>query len=812
MRVRSIEVEGLWAYRDAQRIDITGETLVVGVGVNGAGKSMLLVQALLVAFYGKFPTKTIAESITDGSTQGRVSVEFEVNQVGYRVGRTYPRKGTASGLILVEDSTKKTGWRPLTEKGIREIDAYLVGLLGMNHETATMTWIAEQGQYGKFAGADPSKRFALLSSIFGLDSYALKAAAANARTKNADVTITRLDGRAEELAVALEEPDVDDTAATPRTDEELVAETEHLSAEIDRVGLALAELGALDPARQSVEARQAYELVRNDRVSRLQNAEQTLTRATAQKTSAATRLETETTAISSRFLTTVTAARDRETVVKTESATRRRNALTALTSIATAQRELPELNDQITAHRDEESRHRAEGVTAGAAAAEARTTVTILQSEWAALQVCVTDAETRVGTLSRNTHDDDSECFTCGQHLTAVDSLALIELQTADIKVSRLRQDETRALGETAKQEAVDAEDAQKLSNTEAVNHSRSAENLLLDVATAKALIATKPAQETVEATVLAAMVTASKETQTIERTAATDRDTAQTAADLEAETANSSADTDILTATTIIDTTSNPSQQETKLHETLVDAEALTAGATADFDSKRENLTDERNTLRRQEQTIATEIGRRAEQTGYRLEQQKRLDAVTAERATAVTERTTYQTLAKAFSPAGIPAMILTGVIEQLNETVNTALTRLSNGELAVQMRTTRETAKGTSETKVTVYVETPTGVRAYESLSGGQKFRVDVAIRTGLAQTVARGTGTPIETFVLDEGWGTLDESGIRSTIDTMFRLSETVNVLTVSHIDAVRDAFPTRVEVTMSGGNSQAQVIHN
>ena len=73
-----------------------------------------------------------------------------------------------------------------------------------------------------------------------------------------------------------------------------------------------------------------------------------------------------------------------------------------------------------------------------------------------------------------------------------------------------------------------------------------------------------------------------------------------------------------------------------------------------------------------------------------------------------------------------------------------------------------------------------------------------------------IARGTGTPIKTFILDEGWRTLDEKGIIATIDTLFRLSEDTSVLTVSHIDAVRDAFPVHVEVSMSGGTSVAQVV--
>jgi DNA repair exonuclease SbcCD ATPase subunit len=153
---------------------------------------------------------------------------------------------------------------------------------------------------------------------------------------------------------------------------------------------------------------------------------------------------------------------------------------------------------------------------------------------------------------------------------------------------------------------------------------------------------------------------------------------------------------------------------------------------------------------------------------------------------------------------------MIIAGVVDELNDAVNVALNRLSRGTLTVQLRANKEKLNGSSENKVTVYVETPTGLRSYEGLSGGQKFRVDIAIRMGLTNAVSRTTGVPIRSFILDEGWGSLDEKGILSAMETVSRLSEDTNVITVSHIEAVRDAFPARVEVVMEGGNSVANVV--
>ena len=248
MKIKSIEVEGFWAYRDAQHIDISGIPLLVGVGENGAGKSAILVSAILVAFYGKFPTKTIDESITTGATQGRVSVEFELSGAVYRVARIHPRTGSPTGQVLVQDPAQKSGWRSLMHgKGITETTELITGLLGMDYKTATMTWVAEQGQYGKFATAQPVERFNLLSSIFGLDLYGPKAAGVNARFKEADAAVTRIDGRIAELTETSSDPDDDSTEENSvRTlgEDQLNWKAASLNDEIDRVVIAIAELTA----------------------------------------------------------------------------------------------------------------------------------------------------------------------------------------------------------------------------------------------------------------------------------------------------------------------------------------------------------------------------------------------------------------------------------------------------------------------------------------------------------------------------------------------------------------------------------------
>ena len=813
MQINIIEVEGLWSYREAQRIDISGQPLVVGVGQNGAGKSALLVGAIVVAFYGKFPTRTVEESITTGASQAKVAVEFEINGTDYRITRTYPRTKSGSGQVSVADSSKKSGWRPVTESGLREVNDYIINLLGMDYETATMTWIAEQGQYGKFSAAQPANRFKLLSTIFGLDEYGPKAAAAAAQVKRASDEVTTLDGRIAELSGELyrEDDDTPPTGIAALDDTELTAKSDALHAEIDRVGEALADLNSGDPGRKTVEARQAYELVNSTRVGRLNTASDSRARATRTIDQARERAAIARKNADTRFEATVQGTRRQTAQTRERGAHARRDAQNALSRIAAAARDLPGYADQVTAYRDASLTARADAQRATEEITAHRARHAALKADWETHKQSILDARARIALLEHTAADTDhASCFACGQHLNAADALALIESQRRDITANSQTMAKLRA-GAIAEAETADRLEATRDQLlTQAHQHDQNGAVAARRVADLEAIIATREEKEAAERAAVEMIASAGHDETELLAAATREHTQAMAAAGAEETATVTEADAELAIAVQVIGETSEPTSNETKLKAALDKAVALVADEAEAINDQRTTLSIERETLRREAHDYSTEIGRREEQLANRNAQTSRLEGVHAQRAAAVADRTLHQTLQKAYSPTGIPAMVLAGVIEQLNETVNANLQSLSRGELSISLKTARETSKGAAENKVTVYVDTADGTRAYETLSGGQKFRVDLALRTGLAATIARGTGTPIRTFILDEGWGTLDEKGILSTIDTLFRLSEETSVLTVSHIDSVRDAFPARVEVSIAGGTSVAELV--
>lgn len=163
-------------------------------------------------------------------------------------------------------------------------------------------------------------------------------------------------------------------------------------------------------------------------------------------------------------------------------------------------------------------------------------------------------------------------------------------------------------------------------------------------------------------------------------------------------------------------------------------------------------------------------------------------------------------------FRPAGIPSRILDGIVAELNEDANAIMDATGDDGLRIEVSTTRETRSGSAQDRVTVYAVTPDGARVeWSTLSGSEQFRLAVAFRLGEARCVARRTGTPVRTFVLDEGWGNLDEVTRRAVAGVLARLAADFGVLTVSHVDDVKERFDDLVVVDAATGTSRAAVVH-
>ncbi len=142
--------------------------------------------------------------------------------------------------------------------------------------------------------------------------------------------------------------------------------------------------------------------------------------------------------------------------------------------------------------------------------------------------------------------------------------------------------------------------------------------------------------------------------------------------------------------------------------------------------------------------------------------------------------------------------------------EYANAVLDRLSGGTLCLQLCGEAD-GEGNSakaldlEAYNRVTGETPINVAF---LSGSQKFRVAVSLALGIGQYASR-QHRPIESVIIDEGFGCLDRFGRQEMIQEMQNLRDKMRcILLVSHQDEFADAFSDGYHFELENGATRVR----
>ncbi len=108
-------------------------------------------------------------------------------------------------------------------------------------------------------------------------------------------------------------------------------------------------------------------------------------------------------------------------------------------------------------------------------------------------------------------------------------------------------------------------------------------------------------------------------------------------------------------------------------------------------------------------------------------------------------------------------------------------------------------------------IQVSDEAGERDYEMFSGGEAFRVNFAIRLALSEVLAQRKGARLQMLVIDEGFGSQDAQGRQRLIQSINAVrGDFAKILVITHLDELKDAFPTRIEVEKTETGSTVTVI--
>jgi exonuclease SbcC len=173
------------------------------------------------------------------------------------------------------------------------------------------------------------------------------------------------------------------------------------------------------------------------------------------------------------------------------------------------------------------------------------------------------------------------------------------------------------------------------------------------------------------------------------------------------------------------------------------------------------------------------------------------------------------YELLEKqVFHKDGIPTAFLREIVPEIEQEASKILRGLSNGRMDISFAFGRKTKTGKVTEELIVEAIDQGRNHPVSRYSGGERMRINLALRLGVSEVVAKRSGYKgkIETLVVDEGFGALDEDGRKATVEILQALRERFKkILVISHIDDVREAFETRLAVTKPlGGYSSINIV--
>jgi len=97
----------------------------------------------------------------------------------------------------------------------------------------------------------------------------------------------------------------------------------------------------------------------------------------------------------------------------------------------------------------------------------------------------------------------------------------------------------------------------------------------------------------------------------------------------------------------------------------------------------------------------------------------------------------------------------------------------------------------------------------RSANTLSGGESFLVSLALALGLSDLVSQRTS--IDSFFLDEGFGTLDSDSLDIALEAIDRLNASGKLIgVISHVEAIKERLPVQIRVVKHRGVGNSKVL--
>ena len=168
-----LTLKGFLSYRKKQVLDFRKFHIALISGENGQGKSSLL-DALTFALFSKARgvegnRSGIEDLVTNGETFMEVSLQFIQGGTRYRIVRSFDKNRRHSDVRL--EMQNGEGFISISEGSIRETDAKIQSILGMDYDAFVTSSFIMQGKADFFTTKKKDEKIEILRQILGLELY-----------------------------------------------------------------------------------------------------------------------------------------------------------------------------------------------------------------------------------------------------------------------------------------------------------------------------------------------------------------------------------------------------------------------------------------------------------------------------------------------------------------------------------------------------------------------------------------------------------------------------------------------------------------
>ncbi len=832
-------------------LDFSGMNLVCVSGANGHGKSSLI-DAVTWALWGKARASD-DELMHSGSTEMEVRFEFILGGDRYQVlRRRYGTGKTKKSMLEVALWHEETGaWQSLTEPSLRATQRRIEQILRMNYETFSNSALLRQGEADAFSSKTPGKRKEILANILNLAEFDALAERAKVRAKAAEADVQRHQMRLDELDAELEQRaqlendlqaqkvlETQSRLARSQADQavlqlqvavsqlegkQTLQTTLQKSVQENRQALAgvqqqlhkkqqqSEEQQALLARRQTIE--QAYEQLQNARqqeqhwqklAEQHQQINERLRQVEKQLAVARTSMENELAHLQkeveeARVLINSAATLEpkaqevRQEIAELEALVEQQQSALAEQAALQAAIETLAARQQETIAEGKRLKERLQVLLAESGSVCPVCKQPLGDSGREHLQA---EYETQIEALraEARAHQQKEKEQRAAQKALAqritqihrkVAQLPALRKQLAQIE-ARLQESQEMAEKLPRLQERI-ADLQNKLQGTFAPDLQAQQDALHQELAT----VGYDAAAHQQARALLRQLQGAEAEYTRLQQAVQQQALLAEEIGNLEAQSARLQA---------------RMAEDEQKL---------------ADLDQELAALPTLQADLRRKQEEAAAAHERWEKANAELVRVQQRLAAldVVQERrkevgrqwAIAKQQATRYRQLQAAFGPRGVQAMIIENALPELEAEANRLLRKLTDGRMNVQIATTRQLKRGGVAETLDIIISDELGTRPYELYSGGEAFRIDLALRIALSRLLARRAGAALQSLFIDEGFGSQDAHGRENLVDALHMIKdEFALILVITHIEELKELFPVRIHVAKEDGSGSYFVV--